>query len=314
MPESALCAFGRWVSTQDWADVFSHTSISDCVLAFTAKVNSTVDLFFPLKMVPSHPNDKPWITRHMKDLILQRQQAFSPSDHSIWRLLKNEVARVIASTKQSYYTNQVSRLKSSEPSRWWKHIKQLHGKSSSYVNFTISHNGSILSDTRLPDFLNHVFVSVSDDFTPLDYRTLPAFLQAPKLLPVVSVYEVKSKLANIEVSKAAGPDRILNRVLREFPDELAYPVTDLLNRSFKAGLFPESWKQSFISPIPKTCPILSENDLRPISLTTTLSKIQEDCCKVAVWRYWQENWPSSVWFYKRLFNIPLPCWPLTQLA
>ena len=86
----------------------------------------------------------------------------------------------------------------------------MHGKSSSYVNFTISHNGSILSDTCLPDFLNHFFASVSNDFTPLDYCTLPAFLPSPKQLPVVSVYEVKSKLANIKVSKAAGPDGILN--------------------------------------------------------------------------------------------------------
>ena len=137
------------MSTQDWADVFSHISISDCVLAFTAKVNSTVDLFFPLKMVRSHPKDKPWMTPHIKDLILQRQQAFSSSDHSLWRLLRNKVARAIGSSKQSYYTNQVSRLKSPDPSRWWKHIKQLHGKSSSYVNFSISHNGSVLSDTRL---------------------------------------------------------------------------------------------------------------------------------------------------------------------
>ena len=83
-------------------------------------------------------------------------------------------------------------------------------------------------------------------------------------------------MANIKVSKAAGPDGILNRVLREFSDELAYPVTELFNRSFEAGLFPESWKQSFISPIPKTCPVQSANDLRPISLTPTLSKIQED--------------------------------------
>ena len=83
-------------------------------------------------------------------------------------------------------------------------------------------------------------------------------------------------MANIKVSKAAGPDGILNRVLREFSDELAYPVTELFNRSFEAGLFPESWKQSFISPIPKTRPVQSENDLRPISLTPTLSKIQED--------------------------------------
>ena len=77
----------------------------------------------------------------------------------------------------------------------------------------------------------------------------------------------------IKVSKAAGPDGVLNRVLREFSDELAKPVTELFNRSFEAGLFPESWKQSFISPIPKTC---NANDLRPISLTPALSKIQED--------------------------------------
>ena len=72
------------------------------------------------------------------------------------------------------------------------------------------------------------------------------------LLPVISFYEVKSKLANIKVSKAAGPDGILNRGLKEFSDELAYPITELFNRPFEAGLFPESWKQSFISPIPKT--------------------------------------------------------------
>ena len=80
----------------------------------------------------------------------------------------------------------------------------------------------------------------------------------------------------IKVSKAAGPDGILNRELREFSDELAYPVTELFNCSFVAGLFPELWKQSFISPILKTCPVQSANDLRLISLTPTLSKIQED--------------------------------------
>ena len=89
-------------------------------------------------------------------------------------------------------------------------------------------------------------------------------------------------MANIKVFKAAGPDGILNRVLRELSDELAYPVTELFKRSFEAGLFPESWKQSFIPPIPKTCPVQSANDLRPISLTPTLSKIQDFAVK---WLY-----------------------------
>ena len=80
---------------------------------------------------------------------------------SIVSFVANTVARAIASSKQSYYANQVSCLKSSDPNCWWKHIKQLHGKSPSYVNFTISHNGSILSVTRLLDFLNHFFLLLS---------------------------------------------------------------------------------------------------------------------------------------------------------
>ena len=51
---------------------------------------------------------------------------------------------------------------------------------------------------------------------------LLSFLHQNSFL-LFSVNEVKSKLANIKVSKAAGPDGILNRVLKEFSDELAYP-------------------------------------------------------------------------------------------
>ena len=64
----------------------------------------------------------------------------------------------------------------------------------------------LFSQIRVYEFYKPFFASVPDDFTPLDYCTLPAFLPTPKQLPVVSVYEVKSKLANIKVSKAAGPD------------------------------------------------------------------------------------------------------------
>ena len=276
MPESAICAFGRWISRQDWVDVLSHSSISDCVVAFTAKLNSAVDIFFPSKKVKLHSNDKPWMSPHVKDLIYQRQQAFSSGDVNLWRHLRNKVARSIASCKQSFYCNQVSRLKLSDPSRWWNHIKRLHGQSSSSNGFTITHDESVISESDLPNFLNLFFVSIADGFTPLDYSTLPAFFPAVEKLPVVSIYEIKSKLANIKASKSAGPDAIHNRILKEFAFELAYPVAEIFNRSFASGVFPDSWKQSFISPIPKTRPVQSENDLRPISLTPTLSKIQED--------------------------------------
>ena len=123
---------------------------------------------------------------HVKYLIYQRQQPFSSGDVNLWRHLRNKVARSIASCKPSFYSNQASRLKSSDTSRWWKHIKRLHGQSSSSTSFTITHDGSVISKSDLPNFLNLFFVSISDDFTPLDYSTLPAFLPAQEPLLVVS--------------------------------------------------------------------------------------------------------------------------------
>ena len=51
----------------------------------------------------------------------------------------------------------------------------------------------------------------------------------------------------------------------------------LFNASLLSGIFPQSWKQANVIPIPKVnSPTSIQSDLRPISLTTpTLSKILE---------------------------------------
>ena len=53
-------------------------------------------------------------------------------------------------------------------------------------------------------------------------------------------------------------------------------VTKIFNASFSSGLFPKLWKVSYVSPVPKTTPVTCDDDLRPISLTPCISKVQED--------------------------------------
>ena len=53
-------------------------------------------------------------------------------------------------------------------------------------------------------------------------------------------------------------------------------ISDLYNSSLQQGIFPNLLKRSFVIPIPKTSPPkLMEEDLRPISLTSQVSKIME---------------------------------------
>ena len=72
-----------------------------------------------------------------------------------------------------------------------------------------------------------------------------------------------SRLSAISSSKAVGPDEIPNWV----------PVTSIFNASLQQASVPDVWKKADVIPVPKNkAPSDINKDLRPISLTDTLSK------------------------------------------
>jgi len=70
-----------------------------------------------------------------------------------------------------------------------------------------------------------------------------------------------------------GPDNIPNWVLKEYSFELAQPLCEIINSSLSSGIPPEIWKCADVTKVAKVNDILT--DLRPISLTPTLSKVAE---------------------------------------
>ncbi|CAB4036563.1 Hypothetical predicted protein, partial [Paramuricea clavata] len=76
--------------------------------------------------------------------------------------------------------------------------------------------------------------------------------------------------------KAPGPDNIPSKILKSFAYILSEPITDIFNVSLSSGVVPEIWKQANISSIPKESPPKILCDFRPISLTSTLSKVLEE--------------------------------------
>ena len=133
-----------------------------------------------------------------------------------------------------------------------------------------------MSGLELSNRLNNFFVSVTSDVPALDYLTLPAFLPAPDELPVIRPAEVYKKLLRLSPFKECGPDAIPNRILKLFASELSEPVTSIFNRSLSSDDLPSAWRDAHISPIPNSSPVTCDNDLRPIALTTCLSKVFED--------------------------------------
>jgi hypothetical protein len=90
-------------------------------------------------------------------------------------------------------------------------------------------------------------------------------------------FQAYNELRKIRINKSPGPDMIPHKILKVFAYyELAPVITDIYNSSIIQGVFPMNLKRSIVVPIPKVpLPQSVEDDLRPISLMSQISKVME---------------------------------------
>lgn len=233
----------------------------------------------PKKTIKIHTNDAPWVTGHLKALIQKRQQAFAQKRSVVFKFYRNRVNRERKRCKSNYYQRKLEDLKENEPKKWWSECKRLCGmsKPSKDIVATIL-PGSIpsLEDKHnLANKINMAFTEPQESYLPLSPAKRLDTLHANQ--PVVSPDVAEKQLSKLSVSKACGPDNVPNWILKEFSHILAEPVCMLINSSLTEKRLPSLWKSANVTAIPKNRILDDINkDLRPISLTPTVSKIAED--------------------------------------
>ena len=97
-----------------------------------------------------------------------------------------------------------------------------------------------------------------------------------KMEDIVVVQDgVQKLLSQLQPHKAAGPDRISNRVLKELAYELAPILTKIFNQSLSTGTIPDDWSKAMISPVFKKGSVHLPSNYRPVSLTVCSCKLLE---------------------------------------
>ncbi len=127
-------------------------------------------------------------------------------------------------------------------------------------------------DTSLPDALNHFYsrFEMQND-TPAQKLPTPPNDRALCLSPA----DVRKTLSRINPRKAAGPDNIPGRVLKDCAAQLTDVLTDIFNTSLSQAVVPTCLKSTTIIPVPKKSPVSCLNDYRPIALTPIMMKCFE---------------------------------------
>ena len=146
--------------------------------------------------------------------------------------------------------------------------------------FTLpNHESENLSDDESAERIAQHFAEISQQYPPLDVTSLPARvqtkLQCEDTPPVISDYEAYKKIRAAKKPKSGVPNDLPRIITQEFAPELATPVGKIVNKIAETGEWPRQWKLEYVVPIGKVPMPETEDDLRPISLTSFFSKVTE---------------------------------------
>ena len=85
--------------------------------------------------------------------------------------------------------------------------------------------------------------------------------------------EIKKAIFDLKKGKSAGPDRILNEVIKYTNPVIINSYMKIFNVILKTGIYPKSWKESFTIPIYKSGDKNEPKNYKGVSLMNCLPKI-----------------------------------------
>ncbi|KFQ45587.1 RNA-directed DNA polymerase from mobile element jockey, partial [Nestor notabilis] len=107
--------------------------------------------------------------------------------------------------------------------------------------------------------------------------------------PTVGKDQVQDRLKNLDVHKSMGPDEIHSWVLKELANEVARPLSIILETSWQTGEVPDDWKKGNVTPIFKKGKVEDPGNYRPVSLTSVPGKILEQVLLESMLRHMKNN-------------------------
>ncbi|KAI4903023.1 hypothetical protein NFI96_010061 [Prochilodus magdalenae] len=120
------------------------------------------------------------------------------------------------------------------------------------------------SDASLPEALNLFYTRFETQNGVTAKKTTPP---SDDQVLCLTAADVRKTLCRVNPRKAAGPENIPARVLRECADQLTDVFTDIFTISLSSATVPTCLKATTIIPVPKKSSVSCLNNYRPIALT-----------------------------------------------
>ena len=260
-PDGASQQLQDCLDRTNW-EVFSDHDLETFTGSVLGYIQHCIATVTVERQIRVYPNQKPWLTREVQRLLRERNTAFRSGDQAIYSAARANLKRGIKGAKSDYRRRIEAHLDSNNSRQVWQGVQQLTNYRSTL--------GAAEGEASLAEELNTFFAR---------FEVEPPKAAIPTSMVhsnfSLTEHEVRRTLRAVDPRKAAGPDGVSGRVLKDCADQLAGVFTRIFNQSLAESIVPPCLKSSIIVPLPKKPHISSPNDYRPVALTPVVMKCFE---------------------------------------
>lgn len=218
-PEGASEQLQDCFSCTDWT-IFEDDNIDTYTSSVLCYIKCCRDNVITMKRIRVFPNNKPWMTKDVQLLLKARNTAFRSGDPQQYSSARANLKKDIKDAKAAYKRKIEDHFDNSDSHRAWQGIRHI----------TRQDNTSSLtsSSALMAEQLNQFFGRFEVDRTAMTTDPTPATNSQALIIQSADVIRT---LRKTNTRKAAGPDGIPGRVLRDCAAELGEVLTNIFNLS-----------------------------------------------------------------------------------
>ena len=194
-----------------------------------------------------------------------------PRDYDAYKLERNKLNDVVREAKRKHGNNLIADLKEN-PNLYLGHCRRSLKTKQGVTNVIDGHGKLTQTESEAATALGRYYQSV---FTADDHTTTPLFQDRTqdRLTDItVTAESVEEVLLTLNANKAAGPDGVENKILKECAEEMAPVLQQLFRKSIDDGEVPHQWKEAHIH---KGGSKAIMGNFRPVALTSAICKVLE---------------------------------------
>ena len=270
------------LGTIDWELVLNCRTVNEKWGRFKRVILNAQCQFIPKVQKGKLRKRSPqWMNKAIRKSSRKKNELYKIYKRDSTESNKDEYCNMRAKVKKEIrlakrlFERQISENAKGNPKRFFQYCIRKR-KIKEEVRCIKNSKGELLyKDKDIADALNGYFV---ESFTKEEVNNTPEGIHNNlNVLANIEIEdkEVLDKLNKLKTNKAAGPDGIFPRVLKELSEIIFKPLASIFRQSLETGEIPDDWKQGNIIPIYKKGDRTDLGNYRPISLTCIICKIME---------------------------------------